>query len=567
MIRRTCTNPGDGAITDRCHRSRTNPGTYPYSVESRLHRFHEPRVTSRRWLTHRFPCINNRHGPLQIEPLRLAKIRIATKDSTLPESRNDLSQLGLASVAGLGATIKMRRCHTYITERTDQIGQMKNATKNGIGQRHFCVRHNSIRLSDRNDFKCLAPGAVRWHHRVPASLQVRLHVRTKGMRSYFLEADYVGRNPRLRSLGYLVERGADNCGEHANFGSFVEVAVIESIDVPRKKLHGPCLAEMPNAGRPTKVAGMDLRIFVEPQQGASYDTLLAVAQTTEKSGFDAFFRSDHYLKMGAVSGLPGPTDTWVTMAGLARETTRIKLGTLVTSATFRHPGPLAVSVAQVDQMSGGRVELGLGAGWYEAEHLAFSIPFAPLGERFERFEDQLAILRGMWDPAVSYDKPFSYTGKHHSVVDAPGLPKPVGAVPIIIGGGGPKRTPRLAATYAAEFNTPFRSAAQAKEHFATVSKACEAIGRDPKTMILSSAQVIVCANSNAELERRAKAIGREVEDLRTNGLWGTAEEIADQLKAYREAGATRAYVQILDLSDLEHIEQIGEQLIPLVRDL
>jgi F420-dependent oxidoreductase-like protein len=312
---------------------------------------------------------------------------------------------------------------------------------------------------------------------------------------------------------------------------------------------------------------MDIRIFVEPQQGASYDTLLAVAQTAEKTGFDAFFRSDHYLKMGSVSGVPGPTDTWVTLAGLARETKRIKLGTLVTSATFRHPGPLAVSVAQVDQMSGGRVELGLGAGWYEAEHLAFSIPFAPLGERFERFEDQLAILRGMWDPAVSYDNPFSYTGKHHSVENTPGLPKPAGAVPIIIGGAGPKRTPRLAATYAAEFNTPFRSAAQAKEHFTAVSAACEAIGRDPKTMNFSSAQVIVCADSNAELERRAKAVGREVEDLRINGLFGSAKEIAEQLKGYREAGATRVYVQILDLSDLEHIAQIGEQLISNVRDL
>src|SRR5580765_8857158 len=119
---------------------------------------------------------------------------------------------------------------------------------------------------------------------------------------------------------------------------------------------------------------MQLRIFTEPQQGASYNTLLAVAQASEELGFDAFFRSDHYLKMGSVTGLPGPTDAWVTLAGLARETSTIRLGTLVTSATFRLPGPLAITVAGVDQMSGGRVELGLGAGWFEEEHAAFGIP-------------------------------------------------------------------------------------------------------------------------------------------------------------------------------------------------
>src|SRR5688572_13815449 len=142
---------------------------------------------------------------------------------------------------------------------------------------------------------------------------------------------------------------------------------------------------------------MELRVFTEPQQGASYDTLLAFAQTSEELGFDAFFRSDHYLKMGDVSGLPGPTDAWITLAGLARDTSTIRLGTLVTPITFRFPGPLAISVAQVDAMSGGRVELGIGTGWYDAEHTAYAIPFPPLGERFERLEEQLAIITGLWD--------------------------------------------------------------------------------------------------------------------------------------------------------------------------
>ena len=271
--------------------------------------------------------------------------------------------------------------------------------------------------------------------------------------------------------------------------------------------------------------------------------------------------------MGSGSGVPGPTDTWVTLAGLARETTTIKLGTLVTSATFRHPGPLAVSVAQVDQMSGGRVELGLGAGWYKAEHLAFDIPFPPLGERFDRLEDQLAILRGMWDPSTSPERPFSFSGRHHSVVDTPGLPKPTGPVPIIIGGGGPKRTPRLAANYAAEVNTPFKSVDDARNLFSNVRLACDAVSRDPDSMIMSSALVVVCADTEAELHRRAKAIGREVGELRTDGLCGSAGQIAEKLDAYRKVGATRVYLQILDLSDLEHVQQIGEQLLPLVRTI
>src|SRR5689334_14429221 len=140
---------------------------------------------------------------------------------------------------------------------------------------------------------------------------------------------------------------------------------------------------------------MQLRIFTEPQQGASYADQLRLAGKAEELGFDAYFRSDHYLKMGSVSGLPGPTDAWVTLAGLARETSRIRLGTLVSPATFRLPGPLAISVAQIDEMSGGRVELGLGAGWYEAEHAAYGIPFYDTVERYDRFAEQVEIIDGL----------------------------------------------------------------------------------------------------------------------------------------------------------------------------
>jgi len=309
---------------------------------------------------------------------------------------------------------------------------------------------------------------------------------------------------------------------------------------------------------------MQLRIFTEPQQGASYDTLLSVAKATEDLGFDAFFRSDHYLKMGGVSGLPGPTDAWITLAGLARDTTRIRLGTLMSPATFRYPGPLAISVAEVDQMSGGRVEFGFGTGWFEAEHTAYGIPFPPLGERFEWFAEQLAIITGLWETPVG--ETFSFTGKHYTLANSPALPKTMQQPrpPVLIGGGGPQRTPRLAARYADEFNLAFRSLDDTRAAFGRVRDACEAAGRDPATMTFSAAQVVCCGRTPEELKRRAGNIGREVDELRENGLAGAPEEIAAKIAEFAGAGASRMYLQVLDLSDLDHLALLAE-LIPAVR--
>jgi F420-dependent oxidoreductase-like protein len=308
---------------------------------------------------------------------------------------------------------------------------------------------------------------------------------------------------------------------------------------------------------------VQLRIFTEPQQGASYETLLAVAQTAERLGFDAFFRSDHFLKMGGVSGLPGPTDAWVTLAGLARDTQRIRLGTLVTAATFRLPGPLAIAVAQVDQMSGGRVELGLGAGWYEAEHTAYGVPFPSLGERFERLEEQLAVITGLW--ATKEGDTFSYAGTHYKLSDSPALPKPAQSpLPVIVGGGGPKRTPRLAATYAAEYNTSFVSLDRFNEQCARVRTACESIGRDQATMTFSAALVVCCGSDEAEFTRRAAAIGREPGEVRQNGAAGTTDQVAATLNRWSQAGAQRIYLQVLDLSDLEHLELLASDVVPLL---
>ncbi len=306
---------------------------------------------------------------------------------------------------------------------------------------------------------------------------------------------------------------------------------------------------------------MQLRIFTEPQMGATYDDLLAVARRAEETGFDAFFRSDHYLTMGG-DGLPGPTDAWVTLAGLARETSRIRLGTLMTAATFRLPGPLAISVAQVDQMSGGRVELGIGAGWFEAEHSAYGIPFPELGERFDRYEEQVAIVSGLWStpPGTTFDFP----GAHYEISGSPALPKPVqdGGIPLIVGGSGKKRTPRLAARYASEFNVPFASAADNTRLFAGVREACEEAGRDPASLVYSSALVLCVGKDEAEIARRAAAIGREVGELREHGVAGTPAEAVDVLGRYADAGAQRVYLQVLDLADLDHLDLVAAEVAP-----
>src|SRR6187549_1018256 len=305
---------------------------------------------------------------------------------------------------------------------------------------------------------------------------------------------------------------------------------------------------------------MRLVIFTEPQQGASHDDLRRVAQLAEQTGYDGFFRSDHYLAMGR-DGLPGPTDAWLTLAALAVQTSRIRLGTLVTSATFRLPGPLAIGVAQVDTMSGGRVELGLGGGWFEREHQAYGIPFPALGERFDRLEEQLEIITGMWEtPAgATFDSP----GGHYPVTGSPALTKPHQTpLPIVIGGGGPKRTPALAARFAAEFNTPFVNLDFFGEQCERVRAACEAIGRDPGTMTFSAALVVCCGEDEAAVARRAAAIGREPAELRQNGAAGTPDEVVATLARWRDAGAERVYLQVLDLADLDQLDLVATAVAP-----
>jgi F420-dependent oxidoreductase-like protein len=311
---------------------------------------------------------------------------------------------------------------------------------------------------------------------------------------------------------------------------------------------------------------MRLSVFIEPQQGASYDDQLRVARRAEECGFDGFFRSDHFLAMGSSDGLPGPTDSWVTLAGLARETSRIRLGTLVSSGTFRLPGPLAIMVAQVDAMSGGRIELGLGTGWFDAEHTRYGIPFPSRSERFARLTEQLQIITGLWTtPAGSA---YEFAGEHYQLAGSPALPKPVQLPhpPVIVGGVGPRRTPRLAARFADEYNVGFSSVEAVAARFATAAEASEQLdragsGRAP--LVCSVAGPVCCGRTDAEVARRIAAIGRTMDNVRgSGGFAGTPEQVVEQLRAYQAVGAARAHLQVLDLADLDHLDLIGAEVIP-----
>lgn len=309
---------------------------------------------------------------------------------------------------------------------------------------------------------------------------------------------------------------------------------------------------------------MGLRIFTEPQFGASYEQLLEVARTTEECGFEGFFRSDHYLKMGNGTGLPNYTDAWTTLAGLARDTTSVRLGTLVTPVTFRAVGTFPVIVSQVDHMSNGRIEVGLGAGWYEEEHVDYGLPFPPVRTRFDLLEDQLNIMHGVW--STDPDEMFEYRGLTCNVRLQAASLRPVQAPhpPIIMGGGGGPRSGRLVATFADEFNAPFMPVSKMKQVFASVRKSCEDNGRDPADLVWSTAQVVCCGRTPAEQSRRAASIGMELSQLRQSALAGTPGELVDKMAGFAEAGVQRFYLQVLDLADLDHLRLIAQEVMPHV---
>jgi F420-dependent oxidoreductase-like protein len=310
---------------------------------------------------------------------------------------------------------------------------------------------------------------------------------------------------------------------------------------------------------------MRVSLFIEPHRGATYDDQLRLARHAEDAGFEGFVRADHYQSMGADPGLPGPTDAWITLAGLARETSRIRLGSLMNSATFRLPGPLAVMVAQVDAMSGGRVELGMGAGWFQREHISYGIPFPPLGERFDRLGEQLAVITGLW--STPEGEHFSFDGKHYQLLDAPALPKPVQkpGPPIIVGGRGPHRTPELAARYADEFNMPFKTVEQTAIAFERVRAASQRYGRpSAKPLTLSAGVVVALGRTDAEAHRRAAPLHVPSALPPEDPVVGTPDKLVERIGALAAIGATRVHLRVIDMSDLDHVDLIAAEVLPQV---
>jgi F420-dependent oxidoreductase-like protein len=310
---------------------------------------------------------------------------------------------------------------------------------------------------------------------------------------------------------------------------------------------------------------MRVCLFIEPHRGATYEDQLRLARHAEEAGFEGLLRADHYRSMGADPGLPGPTDAWITLAGLARETSRIRLGTLLNSATFRLPGPLAVMVAQVDAMSGGRIELGMGAGWFEREHTAYGIPFPPLGERFDRLAEQLQIIRGLWCTPIG--ESFSHDGKHYHLLDAPALPKPVQqpGPPIIVGGRGPRRTPEIAARYADEFNMPFKTVEETATGFARVRAAAQTYARPAdQPLTLSAGVVVALGRTDAEAQRRAAPLHVPSALPPEDPVIGSPDRLVQRLGELAAVGAGRVHLRVLDLADFDHIDLIASRVLPQV---
>ncbi|MFC0526439.1 LLM class F420-dependent oxidoreductase [Phytohabitans kaempferiae] len=312
---------------------------------------------------------------------------------------------------------------------------------------------------------------------------------------------------------------------------------------------------------------MRVCVFTEPHRGATYDDQLRLARLAEDAGFEGYLRADHYQAMGPEAVPPGPTDAWITLAGLARETSRIRLGTLVSSVTFRQPAPLAIAVAQVDQMSGGRVELGLGTGWYQREHVSYGIPFPPTGERFDILAEQLAVISGLWGTPV--EETFSFKGEHYQLVDAPPLPRPVQVPgpPIIIGGRGPKRTPEIAARYADEFNMPFKTVAESKGAFERVQAVAEKLGRaesGKSPLVLSAGIVVAVGRTDAEAQRRAAPLHVPSALPPEDPVVGSPAQLVERIGEFAEIGVTRVHLRFIEISDVDHVELVASEVLPQV---
>jgi F420-dependent oxidoreductase-like protein len=309
-------------------------------------------------------------------------------------------------------------------------------------------------------------------------------------------------------------------------------------------------------------------LMIEAQMGLSYADQLALARRAEAAGFEAFFRSDHYESFPGPAGRP-TTDVWTVLAGIARETATIRLGALVSPVTVRLPGHLAKVVTTLDEMSGGRVDVGLGAGWHEEEHRRHGFPFPPIGERADMLEEQLAILHGLWTEPDGW----SFEGAHYAIQDALFAPKPVQRPhpPIIVGGEGSPRSLRIAARYADEFNVTSSDPATVADRIAKLEAACVAIGRDPATMRRSAMVGTLVGRDAAELAARKRAVlGEFAADDEAEGwfaarearwILGTPDQARAKVAEFAAAGVERLMLQDFVPHDLAMVDLLGEMLI------
>jgi len=312
---------------------------------------------------------------------------------------------------------------------------------------------------------------------------------------------------------------------------------------------------------------MELSLMIEGQEGVTWPDWLVLAQACEAHGIATLFRSDHYMNLDLQHPERGSLDAWATINALAAVTSRLRLGTMVSPASFRHPSELAKVAVTADHVSGGRIDLGIGAGWHEREHAAFGFPFADARTRFDVLEEQLAIIHGAWGP-----EPFSFDGAHYTLSELAAMPKPVQTPhpPVIIGGAAKPRSLALAARYATEYNNLYALPEQATERRAKLAAACEAAGRDP--IRFSVMTVIVSGRDDGELRDQTRSLaekmGHDAEQLLSSPpsgwIIGTTEQALEKLSALRDAGVDRIVCQQFVHDDLDHVALIGDVLSPPV---
>jgi F420-dependent oxidoreductase-like protein len=302
---------------------------------------------------------------------------------------------------------------------------------------------------------------------------------------------------------------------------------------------------------------MRFAVMIEGQEDVGWDDWVALAETCERLGFEALFRSDHY---GSVEGVRtrGALDAWATVCGLAAITSELRLGTLVSPATFRHPSVLAKNAVTADHISGGRIEVGLGTGWNEPEHRAYGFPFPDMKTRMDRLAEQVEVVTRSWQEGA-----FSFRGEHYTVEDLDALPKPVQQpLPLVMGGAAKPRGAALAAQHAAEYNVVYASPDEARAARERLAAACDEAGRDPATLRFSLMHGFVVGADEAALRGRAEQLGASLDEARGQWITGTPDEFAARLREYEAAGVERVMLQHNLFRDHEALELIATEVVP-----